>query len=123
MFKRAFLISAAVFALVSAAVFTLAPPPRMAQAAAYSAPLQFSATWNPASIADGDEAETTITASSGVALGDFCMASFSLDVSDLAITCAVTASNVVSVSLLNNTGGAVDLASGTVRVSVYRYQR
>jgi hypothetical protein len=77
------------------------------------------ATWDPGSIADGDEAETTVTVA-GAALGDFVDVSFSLDVADLALVAAVTAANTVSVSLLNNTGGAVDLASGTVKCLVRR---
>ena len=68
-------------------------------------------------VKDGDEevGEVTVT---GAVLGDFCVASFSLDVADLAITAAVTAADTVTYQLLNNTGAAVDLASGTVRVRV-----
>ena len=79
--------------------------------------LDGSETYDAGSIADGDEevGEVTVT---GAALGDFVLASFSLDVADLAITAAVTAANTVTYQLLNNTGGAIDLASGTVRVRV-----
>jgi hypothetical protein len=82
--------------------------------------LSGSATWDPASIADGDEAETTVTVT-GAALGDFVDAcSFSIDVADLGVSAAVSATDTVAVSLLNNTGGAVDLASSTVRVRVLK---
>lgn len=79
--------------------------------------LDASETYDAGSIADGDEevGEVTVT---GAVLGDFCVASFSLDVADLAITAAVTAADTVTYQLLNNTGAAVDLASGTVRVRV-----
>lgn len=79
--------------------------------------LDGSETYDAGSIADGDEevGEVTVT---GAALGDFVLASLSIDVADLAITAAVTAANTVTYQLLNNTGGAVDLASATVRVRV-----
>jgi len=53
-------------------------------------------------------------------LGDYAMASFSLDVSDLVLDAQVTASDTVTCVLANNTGGAVDLASGTLYVRVLR---
>ena len=76
-----------------------------------------SETYDAGSIADGDEevGELTVT---GAALGDYCLVSHSIDVADLAITAAVTAANTVTYQLLNNTGGAIDLASGTVKVLV-----
>ena len=74
-------------------------------------------TWDPGSIADGDEEAQAVTVT-GAVLGDFALASFSLDITDLTITAAVTASNTVTVVLANNTGGAIDLASGTVYARV-----
>lgn len=76
-----------------------------------------SETYDAGSIADGDEevGELTVT---GAALGDYVLASHSIDVADLALTAAVTAADTVTYQLLNNTGGAVDLASGTVKVLV-----
>ena len=79
--------------------------------------LDGSATVDPASIADGDEIAGEITVT-GAALGDFVLASFSVDVADLVVAGAVTAANTVTYSILNNTGGAIDLASGTLRVRV-----
>lgn len=81
--------------------------------------LDGSETYDAGSIADGDEevGELTIT---GAALGDFVLVSHSLDVADLAITGAVTAANTVTYQLLNNTGAAVDLASGTVYARVIK---
>ncbi len=78
-----------------------------------------SATWDPGSIADGDEVAQEVTVT-GAALGDFAVASFSLDVLDLVINAAVTAANTVTVILANNTGGAIDLAGGTVRAKVFK---
>jgi len=76
-----------------------------------------SATWDAASIADGDEVAVDVTVP-GAALGDFAMASLSVDVADLVLSVAVTAANTATAVLANNTGGAVDLASATLRVYV-----
>jgi len=85
---------------------------------AASAGLVGSATWDPASIADGDEEAKEVTVT-GAALGDFVVAvSFSLDVADLQLTADVTAADTVTCILSNSTGGAVDLSSGTVSVRV-----
>lgn len=78
-----------------------------------------SATWNPGSIANGAEEAKEITVT-GAVLGDFAIASFSLDVSDLTLTANVTDDNTVTCVLANNTGGAVDLAEGTLRVRVLK---
>lgn len=79
--------------------------------------LEASETYDAGSIADGDEEVGEITVT-GAVLGDYVLASLSIDVADLAITAAVTAADTVTYQLLNNTGGAVDLASATVRVRV-----
>jgi hypothetical protein len=81
--------------------------------------LSGSASWNPGSIADGDEEAQEVTAT-GAALGDFAIASFSLDVADLVLNAQVTASNTVTCILANNTGGAIDLGAGTVYVKVLK---
>lgn len=81
-------------------------------------PLTASATWDPASILDGDmvAVDTVVT---GAALGDFVMASFSLDVADLVLSSTVTATNTVTTVLANNTGATVNLSSGTLRLRVF----
>jgi len=76
-----------------------------------------SATWDAGAIADGDEEAKEVTVT-GAALGDFVQASLSIDVADLALVAAVTAANTVTALLLNNTGGAIDLASATIYVHV-----
>jgi len=78
-----------------------------------------SATWNPGSIADGNEEAQEITVT-GAALGDFVIGvSFSLDVQDLQLTADVTAANTVT-AVLSSSGDTVDLASGTIRVVVMK---
>ena len=81
--------------------------------------LHGSDTWNPGSIADGAEEAKTVTVS-GAALGDYAVASFSLDISDLVLDAQVTAANTVTCVLANNTGGAVDLGEGTVYARVIK---
>lgn len=81
-------------------------------------PLDGSATWDAASIADGDEEAKEVTVT-GAALGDFAVASLSIDVADLVLSANVTATNTVTCVLANNTGGAIDLASATVYVRVF----
>lgn len=84
----------------------------------FSGILTGSATWDAASIADGDEEAKDITVT-GAALGDFVLVSASIDVADLSLVAQVTAADTVTAQLLNNTGGAIDLASMTVRVVVF----
>lgn len=77
--------------------------------------LSYTATWDPPSIAPGASASTSVPLS-GAAIGDIVSASFSLDLAGLSINAYVNAANQVTVTLSNNTAGAVDLGSGTVRV-------
>ena len=76
-------------------------------------------TWNPDSVAAGSKVSTTLTVS-GASLGDFAIASFSLDVQELTMTANVSAANTVEVVLANLTGSAVNLASGTLSVLVLK---
>lgn len=72
-----------------------------------------SATYDPANLADGAGVTTTVTVT-GAALGDIAEASFSLDLQGILLTAWVSAANTVSVRFQNETGGAIDLASGTI---------
>lgn len=76
-----------------------------------------SATYNPPSIAAAGTTTTTVTAT-GAAVGDFARASFSLTMAGLMMSAYVSAADTVTVVLFNPTGGAVDLASGTLRAEV-----
>ena len=76
-----------------------------------------SATKDWGSIDDGNEEVEEITVT-GAALGDFARVSFTLDVADLELSAQVTAANTVTVSLSNNTGGAIDLGEGIIYVYV-----
>jgi hypothetical protein len=79
--------------------------------------LEASATWDPGSIAAGAMEATDVTVS-GASLGDYALASLSIDVADLILTANVTAANTVTAVLSNNTAGAANPASCTLYVKV-----
>lgn len=56
----------------------------------------------------------------GAALGDFVLVSPAIDVTDAAVVGNVTSANTVEFVLLNNTAGAVDLASATYYFAVLK---
>ena len=76
-----------------------------------------SATYDPPSLADGSGVTTTVTCT-GASLGGYAAATFSLDLQGVTVTAWVSSSNTVSVRFQNESGGVVDLASGTLRVRV-----
>lgn len=79
-----------------------------------------SETWNPGNVADGEMVSQEVTVT-GAVLGDFAMASFSLDISDLVLDANVTADDTVTVTLTNDgIGAGVNLASGTLRARVLK---
>lgn len=79
--------------------------------------LQCAGTYDPANLVDGAGATTTL-ACVGAALGDAVLPSFSLDLQGILLTAWVSAADVVSFRFQNETGGAIDLASGTLRALV-----
>ncbi len=81
--------------------------------------LEASITYDPPSLAAGEGVTTTV-AVAGVALGDFARASFSLDLQGVTLTAWVSAADTVSVRFQNGTAGAIDLATGTLRMRVER---
>jgi parallel beta-helix repeat protein len=81
--------------------------------------LDGSATYNPGNLADGDGTTTTVTVT-GAALGDYASASFSLDLQGITLTAWVSATDTVSVRFQNESNGALDLASGTLRAKVMK---
>lgn len=82
-------------------------------------PLTGSAVFDPSNLADGAGETTTVTVT-GAVLGDFALASFSLDLQGIGVTAWVSAADTVSVRLQNETGGALNLAQGTLRALVWR---
>ena len=80
-----------------------------------------SATWDPANITQNGYVSTTVSVP-GAELGDFALASFSIDISSLDLSCYVSAADTVTVVLSNHTTvvGGVDLNSATLRVLVLK---
>ena len=78
------------------------------------------ATLDAASLGDGAGSSDTI-AVTGVALGDIVFGiSFGVDVSGITVTGYVSAANVVTLRLQNESAGTLDLDSTTVKVLVGR---
>lgn len=75
------------------------------------------ATYDPPNLADGAGTTTTV-AVSGAQLGDAVACSFSADLQGITMTAWVSAADTVSIRFQNESGGAIDLASGTIRVWV-----
>jgi hypothetical protein len=84
-------------------------------------PLTGSITWDPGNMAaDGDTVSTTLTVT-GAAVGDQVSASLStIGANNVLISAHVQASDIVRVVLMNKTGGALDIASGTLAVKVWQ---
>jgi hypothetical protein len=82
-------------------------------------PLVGSAVYDPGSLADAAGVTTTVTVT-GAALGDVANAAFSLDLQGISVTAYVSAANTVSVRFQNESGGVLDLASGTLTATAQR---
>lgn len=78
-----------------------------------------SATYDPPSLADGDGGTTTVTVT-GATTGERAFATFSNDLSGIILHAWVSSADTVSVRFQNETGGVVDLASGTLRAYVIK---
>ncbi len=85
----------------------------------WSGPIEGSAVYDPGNLVDGAGVTTTVTVT-GAVLGDLVNVSFSLDLQGISLTAYVSAANTVSVRFQNETGGALDLASGTLRCRIVR---
>jgi hypothetical protein len=74
--------------------------------------------WNPGDLADGDQETSSSITVSGAELGDFVLVSAPYDLQGLQATAHVDAADSVKISLVNETGGNVNLVSGTWKVKV-----
>ena len=84
----------------------------------YNPDLQGSASWTPGSVSVDEMVSQDITVA-GASLGDFVVASFSLDVEDLALDGNVTSANTVTATLTNDgIDAGVTLSAGTVYAKV-----
>ena len=75
-------------------------------------------TWNPGSLADGVGETSSDIPAPGATLGDYVSVSCSLDLQGILCTAYVQATDVVRIRLQNETGGTIDLVSGTFRIKV-----
>jgi len=77
--------------------------------------------WNPPSLADGASTGGSVTVT-GAAVGDVCIATHDqIGVNDVMISCVIGAASTARLVLLNRTGGTYDIASGTLRVDVWKH--
>lgn len=81
---------------------------------------EYTTTWDPGSIANGAQTSTSFSTGVTAAIGDYVEAAGSIAMSGLRLWGEITAANTITWYLANNTGGAVDLASMTVRARVFR---
>jgi len=79
---------------------------------------QARAAWTPGAIAAGGRVTTAVLVP-GAAFGDLAVASFNLALGGLTIS-AESTTNIVNVTIANNTGGIVTLGAGTVLARVYK---
>lgn len=88
----------------------------------YEGFLEATAPWNPTSLTASpcDVTDQTITVA-GAKLGDYAIASFSLDVSDVILDANVTGANTVTVTISYTGDVTKDLAAGILRVRVFPY--
>jgi protein-disulfide isomerase len=71
------------------------------------------------SVADNAVTSSSISAA-GVAFGDFIIPACSIDLADLVLSASVTSADNIVFTLVNNSGGAVDLASATFSALVIK---
>jgi hypothetical protein len=81
-----------------------------------------SRTWDPGTVANGAVTSVKL-AVAGASLGDPVMASHTRSLAaGVLLAASVTAADEVTVTLVNHSGAAFDLASGTLRASVWRFR-
>lgn len=81
-----------------------------------------SATWNPGNLASGAQTTTTVTLTGvKIAEANTVTVGFNKDLQAMRLTGYVSADDTVAVVLRNDTGGAIDLAEGSLTVGVWRH--
>jgi hypothetical protein len=82
--------------------------------------LKGSDEWNPPAISAGAKETYNVTVT-GATVGDYAIASFSIDITnDLSITAHVSAADTATVQVENHSVGTVDLGTVTVYARVFR---
>lgn len=79
-------------------------------------------TWDPGEVVDGAQETTTVTVTGARIAGkNLVLAGFNKDLQGMRLTGYVSADDTVTCVLRNDTGGAIDLAEGTLIVGVLRH--
>lgn len=81
--------------------------------------LEYSGTYDPASMAAGETTSTSVTVT-GAAMGDYAIASHTQNLAGCIMTAYVSAINTVTVLVLNTTAGTVNISAGTLKVAILR---
>ena len=76
-----------------------------------------SEVFNPASIAADETLSQNFTVT-GAQIGDYALVAPGVDLEGINYSATVTSANTVTVDLINNTTGAIDLASSTWKIKV-----
>jgi len=84
----------------------------------YPRPLSGTLVWDPANLADGAGETSSAITVDGAAFGDTVEVAAPYDLQGIAATAYVSVANAVKIRIQNETGGAIDLASGTWTVWV-----
>lgn len=84
--------------------------------------LRGSAVWDPGSLADGAGETSSAITVTGAAFGDQVSVGAPYDLQGIIATAYVSAADAVKIRIQNETGGTIDLASGTWRVFVHKRQ-
>lgn len=77
-------------------------------------------TINPSNLADGAGETETVNNVNGATLGDFVLVAPPYDLQGITCTAWVSAQSQVKIRLQNESGGAIDLASGTWRIAIIK---
>lgn len=80
-----------------------------------------SIVWDPGSLADGTGETSAAITVTGANLGEFIIVAAPYDLQGITCTAYVSATNTVRIRLQNETGGTIDLASGTWRVRLIEF--
>lgn len=80
----------------------------------------YSATWDPGNLVDGAGESLSVATVDQARLGDACAASLGVSTQGILLTCNVTATGTVILRLQNETAGALDLATSTARIYLFK---
>jgi hypothetical protein len=95
-------------------------PERAVAQTLYSAVINATTVFDPASLATVTGALSSGITVTGAALGDIVQVSAPYDLQGIIAQGFVSAANTIKISLFNPTAGTIDLASGTWKIKVLR---